>query len=260
MKILFIGDIFAKSGRCVVAGKLEKLKRQYGWDICIANAENAAGGKGINYNVASEIFESGVDVVTMGNHTWARKEIFNFIETCSNLVRPANYPKGVPGKGRLIYEKNGIKIGVLNLVGRIYMEPPCECPFLTADREVSILKQLCEVIIVDFHAEATSEKIALAYYLNGRVSALVGTHTHVQTADECILNKGTAFISDVGMTGPAEGIIGLDRSQIIQRFLTGLPGQFKPAEGRKCLNAVLLTVDDTTGKATDIQRISNIYD
>jgi len=259
VKIFFIGDIFARPGRLLLSNNLETLKKKYGWDICIANAENAAGGKGINYNVACEIFDSGVDAITMGNHSWARKEIFNFIDSCAKLVRPANYPKNVPGKGRIIIEKNGIKVGILNLIGRIYMEPPSDCPFQTADREISYLKQQCRVIVVDFHAEATSEKIALAHYLDGRVSAVVGTHTHVQTADEKIMDEGTAFITDVGMTGPSEGIIGVDKKQIISKFITGLPCRFEPAAGETCLNAVLITIDENTGKATDILRVSEIY-
>jgi metallophosphoesterase (TIGR00282 family) len=260
LKILFIGDIFAKAGRVILAGKLEKLKRAYNWDICIANAENSAGGKGITYNVAQELFECGIDALTLGNHTWARREILNFIDSCNGLVRPANYPRGVPGKGRLIIDKNGIKLGLINLIGRVYMDQPAECPFLTADKEISILKQQCNAILVDFHAEATSEKAALAYYLDGKVSAVVGTHTHVQTADERILNNGTAFITDVGMTGPSEGIIGVERSQIIPKFITGLPERFKPASGRGCINAVLITIDDSSGKAVDIKRIAEVYD
>lgn len=259
MKIFFIGDVFSKPGRVLLTNQLGILKSLYGWDFCIANAENAAGGKGINYNTADEIFNSGVDAITMGNHTWARKEIFNFIDSCNKMIRPANFPKGVPGKGRIILEKNGVKVGLLNLIGRVYMDPPSDCPFLTADREVAILKQQCQVLIVDFHAEATSEKIALAQYLDGRVSAVLGTHTHVQTADEQILSNGTGYISDVGMTGPKDGVIGVDKTQIIQKFITGLPCHFEPAEGRSMLNAVLLTIDDKTGKTIEIKRIAEVY-
>lgn len=258
MKIFFVGDVFAKSGRMVLTNQLEKLKSKYRWDVCIANAENAAGGKGISYVVADEIFQSGVDAITMGNHTWARKEIFNFIDSCSKMIRPANFPKGVPGKGRMIIEKNGVKIGLINLVGRVYMDTSCDCPFQAAEREISILKQQCKFIIVDFHAEATSEKLALAYYLDGRVSAVIGTHTHVQTADERVLDKGTAFISDVGMTGPMDGIIGVNRMQIIQKFTSGLPCRFEPAQGRSALNAVMITIDDKTGRSLAIERVTEI--
>jgi hypothetical protein len=259
LKIIFIGDIFAKSGRMLLSDQLERLKNQHGWDFCIANGENAAGGKGINYNTADEIFCCGVDAITMGNHTWDRKEIFNFIDSCSKLIRPANYPKGVPGKGRMVLEKNGLKLGLLNLIGRIYMDMPCDCPFQVADREIAILKQQCQAILVDFHAEATSEKIALAHYLDGRASAVFGTHTHVQTADEKILNAGTAYITDVGMTGPMDGVIGVDKSQIIQKFITGLPCHFEPAEGRLMLNAVLVTIDEKTGRALEIKRIAEVF-
>lgn len=259
MKVFFIGDIFSKSGRLLLSEQLERLRNLYGWDFCIANGENAAGGKGINFITADEIFNCGVDAITMGNHTWDRKEIFNFIDSCSKLIRPANYPRGVPGKGRMVIEKNGLRLGLLNLIGRIYMDMPCDCPFQAADREIAILKQQCQAILVDIHAEATSEKIALAYYLDGRASAVVGTHTHVQTADERILNGGTAFIADVGMTGPMDGVIGVDKTQIIQKFTSGLPCHFEPAEGRVMLNAVLVTIDDKTGRATDIKRISEVF-
>ncbi len=259
MKIFFIGDIFAKSGRMLLSDHLERLKSQHSWDFCIANGENAAGGKGINYNTADEIFHCGVDAITMGNHTWDRKEIFNFIDSCSKLIRPANYPKGVPGKGRMVLEKNGLRLGLINLIGRIYMDMPCDCPFQVADREIAILKQQCQTILVDFHAEATSEKIALAHYLDGRASAVFGTHTHVQTADERILDAGTATITDVGMTGPMDGVIGVDKNQIIQKFTTGLPCHFEPAEGRLMLNAVLVTVDEKTGKALEIKRIAEVF-
>ena len=259
MRFLFIGDVFAKTGRLVLANRLEKLKYTYKWDVCIANAENAAGGKGINYNTAQEIFNSGVDTITLGNHTWARKEVFNFIDSCGKIVRPSNYSKGVPGKGKIIIEKNGVKIGIINLIGRVYMDSVAECPFQAADRDISILKQQCKIIIVDFHAEATSEKQALAYYLDGRVSAVIGTHTHVQTADEKILENKTAYITDVGMTGPADGVIGVDKMQIIQKFITGLPVHFEPAKGRTCFNAVVIDIDEKTGHALDIIRISEIY-
>lgn len=259
MKVFFIGDVFAKPGRTLLSEQLEKLKSRYGWDFCIANGENSAGGKGINYNTADEIFHSGVDAITMGNHTWDRKEIFNFIDSCSKLVRPANYPKGVPGKGRMILEKNGLKLGLVNLIGRIYMDMPCDCPFQAADREIGLLKANCQAIFVDFHAEATSEKLALAHYLDGRVGAVVGTHTHVQTADERVFGGGTAYITDVGMTGPMDGIIGVEKAPVIQKFITGLPCHFEPAEGRLMLNAVLVTIDEKTGRAQEIKRIAEIY-
>lgn len=259
MKVFFIGDVFARTGRMLLTEHLEKLKNIYGWDFCIANAENAAGGKGINYVTADEIFKSGVDAITMGNHTWDRKEILNFIDSCPKLIRPANLPKGVPGKGRMVLEKGNLRLGIVNLIGRIYMDMPSDCPFQAADREVAILRQQCQAILIDIHAEATSEKIALAYYLDGRAGAVVGTHTHVQTADERILDGGTAYITDVGMTGPMDGVIGLDKTQIIQKFINGLPCHFEPAAGRLMLNAVLITIDEKTWKATEIKRIAEIF-
>jgi len=259
LRLLFIGDVFAKAGRQVLANNLEKLKSVYKWDVCIANAENAAGGKGINFNTAQEIFSCGVDTITLGNHTWSRKEVLNFIDNCEKIVRPSNYSKNVPGRGKLILEKNGVRIGIINLIGRVYMDSWAECPFQTADRDISALRQHCKVIIVDFHAEATSEKLALAYYLDGRVSAVIGTHTHVQTADEKILDNKTAYISDVGMTGPADGIIGVNRDQVIRKFVTGMPVSFEPAKGRTCLNAVMIDIDENTGQAREIIRISEIY-
>ena len=172
---------------------MEELKEKYKPDFCIANGENAAGGRGITYNTARDIFDSGIEVITMGNHTWARKEILNIIDTGIKIVRPANYPKGVPGKGRMIIEKNGVRLAVINLLGRVYMDNNVDCPFQTIDRELSYLKGQADIIFVDFHAEATSEKIAMLYYLDGRATCVVGTHTHVQTADEKISDNGTAY-------------------------------------------------------------------
>lgn len=256
LKILFVGDVFGESGREALKARMPELKSVYKPDFCIANGENSAGGKGISYNTSQDIFDSGIDVITMGNHTWARKEILNIIDSGIKIVRPANYPKGVPGKGRLVIEKNGMRLAVVNLLGRIYMDNIVDCPFQTADRELAFLKGQADIIFVDFHAEATSEKIALAYYLDGRVSCVVGTHTHVQTADEKILEKGTAYITDVGMTGPADGVIGVDKDLIIKKFTQGLPVQHEIAKGRAQLNAVIITIDEEKKRATEIKRIS----
>ncbi len=255
LKILFVGDVFGESGRETLKARMKELKSIHKPDFCIVNGENAAGGKGISYNTAQDIFESGMDAITMGNHTWARKEILNIIDSGIKIVRPANYPKGVPGKGRLIIEKNGVRLGIINLLGRVYMDQPVDCPFQTADRELAFLKGQVDVTLVDFHAEATSEKIAMGYYLDGRATCVVGTHTHVQTADERILDKGTAYISDVGMTGPSEGIIGVNKDLIIKKFTLGLPIQHEIAEGRTQLNAVIITIDEVTKKAVEIKRI-----
>lgn len=258
MKILFIGDIFGEMGRDTLKAYMPELKSTYEPDFSIANGENAAGGRGISYNTAQEIFDSGIDVITMGNHTWARKEILRIIDSGIKIVRPANYPKGVPGKGRIVIEKNGVRLAVVNLIGRIYMDQPVDCPFQTVDRELLYLKGQADYILIDFHAEATSEKIAMGYYLDGRVSCVLGTHTHVQTADDKILEKGTAFISDVGMTGPADGVIGVDRELIIKKFTLGLPVQHEPAKGKAQINAVIITINEENNRTAEIKRISSI--
>lgn len=256
MRILFIGDIFGEAGREALRSFMPALKTKYQPEFCIANAENAAGGRGITYNIAQEIFDCGIDAITMGNHTWARKEILRIIDSGIKIIRPANYPKGVPGKGKLIIEKNGIRLAVVNLLGRIYMEQSVDCPFQTIDRELSCLKGQADYILVDFHGEATSEKIAMGYYLDGRVSCVIGTHTHVQTADEKILENGTAYITDAGMSGPYNGVIGVDRELVIKKFTLGLPIQHEPAKGRFQINAVVITFDDEQKKAIEIKRIN----
>jgi len=258
LKILFIGDIFGEIGRNALKESMPGLKSTYNPDFCIANGENTAGGRGISYNTAQEIFDCGIDAITMGNHTWARKEILRIIDSGIKIIRPANYPKGVPGKGRLVLEKNGTRLAVVNLLGRIYMEQPVDCPFQTVDRELSYLKGQADYILIDFHAEATSEKIAMGYYLDGRVSCVLGTHTHVQTADEKILESGTAYISDVGMTGPADGVIGVNKELIIKKFTLGLPVQHEPAKGRAQVNAVIITINEENNRAAEIKRISHI--
>lgn len=258
MRILFIGDIFGEIGRNALKASMPELKSTYNPDFCIANGENAAGGRGISFNTAQEIFDCGIDAITMGNHTWARKEILRIIDSGIKIVRPANYPKGVPGKGRLIIEKNKLRLAVVNLLGRVYMEQPVDCPFQTVDRELSYLKGQADYILIDFHAEATSEKIAMGYYLDGRVSCVLGTHTHVQTADDKILENGTAYISDVGMTGPADGVIGVDKELIIKKFTLGLPIQHEPAKGKAQINAVIITINEENNRLTEIKRISNL--
>lgn len=254
MTILFIGDIFGQPGRDMLAASMQTLRDRFRPDFIVANGENAAAGRGITFATADELFQSGVDVITMGNHTWSRKEILNIIDANPKLIRPANYPKGVPGKGRTVVEKNGLRLGVVNLMGRIYMDIPLDDPFQTADRELQALKGQTDAILIDFHAEATSEKLALAMFVDGRVTAVVGTHTHVQTADNRVLPKGTAFISDVGMTGPADGIIGVDAKTVLKKFTTSMPAQFEPAEGRTQLNAVIVTTRPD-GLSDSIERI-----
>jgi len=259
LKVLFIGDIVGNPGRRAVKEMIGLIKREEKYDFCIANAENAAGGSGITYVVAQELYKAGVDVITLGNHAWSKREVFNFIDSDQRIVRPVNFPKGIPGKGSTIFEGNTGKIGVVNVMGRIYMDS-IDCPFSSVEKEIEYLKNYVKVIVVDMHAEATSEKCALAWYLDGRVSCVLGTHTHVQTADERILPCGTAFISDVGMTGPYDGILGVNRDIIIEKFLTHLPTRFEIAKGRIQFNAVLLEIDEVTGKALSIKRIAHILD
>lgn len=255
MKILFIGDIVGNPGRKVAKEMISKIKEQNTIDFCIANGENSAGGSGITYVVANELYKSGIDVITLGNHTWSKKEVLNFIDEDKKIIRPANYDSDLPGIGStIITNKKGLKIGVLNLIGRVYMDP-AECPFRVAIREIKKMKEEVKVIFVDFHAEATSEKIALGWHLDGKVCAVVGTHTHVQTADERIFPFGTAFISDVGMTGPCDGVIGINKDISIDRFINHMPQRYELAKGRNQFNAILIEVDEVTGKTLKIERI-----
>lgn len=255
MKILFIGDIVGGAGRKALREGIPKLVDRLKIDFVIANAENAAGGFGITRSVAEEIFSLGVDVLTSGNHIWDKKEAILYIAEENRLLRPANYPEGVPGHGSIIGNTTaGEKIAILNISGRVFMNN-AECPFKTAKREILKLREQTNIIIVDFHAEATSEKSAFGWFLDGEVSAVIGTHTHVQTADETILPKGTAFITDVGMTGPLNSIIGINKEQIIEKFLTQMPARFETAKGVPILSAVVIDIDSIAGHATNIQRL-----
>ena len=256
MKILFIGDIVGKPGRRAVSDLLPGLIAERGIDLVIANCENAAAGFGVTREVVEELYNSSIDVLTSGNHIWDKREVLEFITDYETLLRPANYPAKVPGTGALLMPTAaGEYVGVLNLAGRIFMQP-IDCPFETAKSKIAKLREKTKVIIVDIHAEATSEKKALGWYLDGEVSAVLGTHTHVQTADDEILPQGTAYISDVGMTGPFDSVIGIKKDAIIERFLTGIPNKFDVAKGDIRLQAVLLDVDSITGKANSIERIS----
>ena len=261
MNILFIGDIVGKPGRRVLAQMLPGLRREFSVDLTIANGENSAGGFGITRETFEEILAAGVDVVTGGNHTWKARDVAALLDGELRLLRPANYPAGAPGRGegvfRLSEGAGGPAVAVLNLEGRIFMEP-LESPFRVGLEQVEQLRRETPVIVIDIHAEATSEKAALAWYLDGRVSAVVGTHTHVQTADERVLPGGTAFITDVGMTGPRDSIIGMGREEVLQRFLTLLPARFDVAKGPAHLNGVLLEIDGETGRARSIRRISRV--
>ncbi|MDI6731460.1 MAG: TIGR00282 family metallophosphoesterase [Candidatus Margulisbacteria bacterium] len=260
MKILFIGDIIGKYGRRIAEACIPSLSREYLPDIIIANGENSAHGYGITEKVYKELMDMGIDVITMGNHIWDKKEIAKSIEKFPNMLRPANYPDIVPGKTFIFFEKNGSKLAVTNLLGRTFL-PPMDCPFQAIEKLLPIIKKETNLIIVDVHAEATSEKCALGWLLDGKVSAVIGTHTHVMTADERILPQGAAFITDVGMVGCMDSIIGMKKDQILRRFITQMHDKFEPAEGGPGLfNAVFLEIDPASGKATAIKRIAKIIE
>jgi metallophosphoesterase (TIGR00282 family) len=255
LNILFIADIVGKPGRRAIAGLLPQLIAEYHLQLCIANGENAAGGFGLTEEVVNELCKSGVEVITSGNHIWDKKEILHVLDQEPRLLRPANYPPQVPGRGSTVFRTaEGVPIGVVNLQGRVFMTAT-DCPFRAADRELKNLHTLTQAIVVDMHAEATSEKVAMGWYLDGRVSAVIGTHTHVQTADEQILPGGTAYITDAGMTGPHDSIIGITKKAVMDRFLTQLPTRFETAKGDVKLNGVVVEIDEDTGKARAIRRL-----
>jgi metallophosphoesterase (TIGR00282 family) len=260
MRILFIGDIVGRPGRDLIRRGLDGLVYHHAADLVIANAENAAAGFGITRDIGEELLQAGIDVMTSGNHIWDKKEALDYIGVEPRLLRPANYPAAVPGRGSyLAHTRDGQSVGVLNLMGRVFMLN-IDDPFAVALREIEALRQRARVVFVDFHAEATSEKIAMGWHLDGRVTAVVGTHTHVQTADERLLPKGTAFLTDVGMTGPHDSIIGVEIEPALGRFLTGLPARFETATANPRLNAVLVEADDQSGLAVDIERLSYAID
>ena len=255
MKVLFIGDIFGEPGRRVLAKAVPRLVAQRQIDIVIGNGENAAGGFGITPELAEELFDLGLAVITTGNHAWDKKEILDYFPREPRLLRPANYPGGVPGHGSVIVESaSGERLGVLQLMGRAYM-PTLDCPFQVAKKEMADLKKRTTAVIVDMHAEATSEKMAMGHYLDGEAVAVVGTHTHVQTADDQILPKGTAYVTDIGMTGPLHSVIGVKKELAIEKFLTGMPRRFEVASGPSVFCAVLVELDARLGKALSIERV-----
>ena len=251
MRILMIGDVIGKPGRRAVKQLLPSMRMEHGIDLVIANGENTAGGFGLTLDTANELLDSGVDILTSGNHIWDQKEIIPYLDEGLPLVRPANYPDA-PGRGSLMHHN----VMVINLMGRVFM-PPLDCPFRTADwiLDGAASPERPPVIIVDFHAEATSEKQAMGWYLDGRVSAVLGTHTHVGTVDARVLPKGTAYISDVGMTGPLDSVIGSETGVVLERFLTGMPQRLSVANGPVLLNSVLVEIDKDTGKALAIERL-----
>ncbi|MEA3487217.1 MAG: TIGR00282 family metallophosphoesterase [Thermodesulfobacteriota bacterium] len=256
MKVFFIGDIVGKPGRKAISTLLPGIVGQYGVDIVIANCENAAGGFGVTRKIVDELYHNEIDILTSGNHIWDKKEISNFIDDYETLLRPANYPEGTVGKGSVVIDTRlGISLGVLNLEGRVFMKP-LDCPFRVAEREIEKLKHKTNIIIVDMHAEATSEKEALGWFLDGKVSTVLGTHTHVQTADERVLPHGTAYITDVGMTGSFDSVLGIKKEVALERFLTLLPNRFDIAKGDIWLQGVLIDIDNETGKGLSIERLS----
>jgi metallophosphoesterase (TIGR00282 family) len=255
LRILFIGDIVGKPGRQAVQHILPKLKMAQSPVFVVANGENAAGGIGVTRDTAAEIFHAGVDVITLGNHAWAKRDVFPYLDKEPRLLRPANYPDGTPGRGWGIYSADtGESIAIISLCGRVFMDH-LENPFRVADSILETLSGDTDVILIDLHGEATSEKSAFGWYMDGRVNAVVGTHTHVQTADERILPNGTAYITDVGMTGPTDSVIGVTKDLVITRFLTQLPGRFEVAEGDSVLSAVTIDIDTSTGRAVKIDRL-----
>lgn len=257
MKLLFIGDIVGEPGRRAVTQLVPVLRQRHGIDVVIANGENSAGGSGITPDTAADIFAAGVDIITSGDHLWDQKEVAQLLDGEPRFVRPLNYPAGTAGQGSTVLQKEGLPaVAVINLQGRTFMQPPLENPFIAAQAEVRKLRSLATIIFVDMHAEATSEKIAMARMLDGHVSAVVGTHTHVQTADEQIFPGGTAFLCDAGFTGPHESCLGREFEPVIRRFLTSSPQRFGVAKGRVLLQGALIEIDPMSGRALSIQRIS----
>lgn len=256
MNILFIGDVVGAPGRKAIRDKLYGIIREFSLDIVIANGENSASGLGMTRQTADDMFDQGVDIITMGNHTWSKSDIFNFIDDDKRVIRPANVSTAWPGRGYTTISVKGVKIAVLNLIGRVGMQPS-DCPFVAADKLLEDIKdhEAPDIVILDFHAEATSEKNALARYLDGRISLLVGTHTHIQTADECILPEGTGYITDVGMTGPSNSVIGMEIASSVRRFTNKLPVPYRVADGPYVFSALFASIDDTSGRTVKIERI-----
>ncbi|AYC29307.1 TIGR00282 family metallophosphoesterase [Paenisporosarcina cavernae] len=255
MRVLFIGDIVGSMGREMVEEYLPRLKKKYQIDVVIVNGENAAAGRGITKKIYQDLLYMGVDVVTMGNHTWDQKEIFDFIDDVDYLIRPANFSKDAPGRGMTSISKSGTTLSVINLHGRTFL-PPHDDPFEKVAELMEEAKKISPLVFVDFHAEATSEKMAIGWFLDGKASAVVGTHTHIQTADNRILPQGTAYITDVGMTGPYDAILGMKKEDVLYRFQTNLPARFEvPKAGRKMLSGVVIDIDDVTGKSNSIERV-----
>jgi metallophosphoesterase (TIGR00282 family) len=255
MNILAIGDIVGEIGVKKIVKELPKLKEQYNIDFCIINGENSAGGMGITKKIFDSLINAGADVITMGNHTWGKKDIFSFIDD-KRIVRPANYTKGLPGNDYSIVNKNNKRIAVINLIGRTSMGILSENPFIVANDIYNKLKNQADIFVLDFHAEATAEKIAMGYYMDGKYTIVYGTHTHVQTADEQMLEKGTAYITDIGMTGPKKSVIGMDVGVSFKRFVTSLPERYKLADSEAMINGCVFKINDETNRTEEIIRIN----
>lgn len=261
IKILFIGDIVGSPGRAAVKALVPVLRQKEKIDVVIANAENSAGGSGITPRTARDLFQSQCDVLTSGDHIWRRPEVIELLQNQPNILRPANFPKETPGEGSVVFTaQTGFKVGVICLLGKVFIDAMVDSPFRIVKEEIARLKKETEIIVIDLHAEATSEKVALGWFLDGEVSAVLGTHTHIQTADERVLPKGTAYITDVGMTGPYDSVIGRNKDRIIERFLTGMPTRFELGTEEIELHAVLIEVDEKTGRALSIKRIREKFD
>lgn len=254
LTVICVGDVFGEPGRRAVQQLLPKLKKQHEADLAVVNVENSASGFGVTPTIAKAFLDQGVDVMTSGNHIWDKKEIIEYIVKENLLLRPANFPSGTPGAGSIVVKAGPHKVAVLNLMGRVFL-PMLDCPFRKADEELARLKQETSIVVVDMHCEATSESQAMGWYLDGRVSAVVGTHRHVQTADERVLPKGTAYITDLGMTGPTDSVIGVEPELALQRFLTQMPNRFEPAKGPAALHGVVIRIDPETGLGLSIERL-----
>lgn len=256
MRILFVGDVVGRPGRRMLRESLPRLRREHRVDFVLVNGENAAGGNGITPAVYAELAALDVDAITLGNHTWDKRELIAAIDQLELLVRPANYPVGTPGRGGMVVRsRGGVPVGVINVMGRVFNPLALDCPFRAVERELEAMQGPPRIVVVDVHGEATSEKQALGWFLDGRVSLLVGTHTHVPTADAVVLPQGTAYVTDVGMTGPWESVIGVQTQRVLDKFLTQMPTQFDVARGPCQINAVLAEIDETTGLAVSIERL-----
>jgi hypothetical protein len=254
LTVLCVGDVFGEPGRRALTALLPRLRKQHEADLAVVNVENAAAGYGVTPSLARACLEHGADVLTSGNHIWDRKEVIPYIVHENLLLRPANFPTGTPGTGSIVVKAGPHRVAVLNLMGRVFL-PSLDCPFRKADEEIERLRQETPVIVVDMHAEATSESQAMGWHLDGRVSAVVGTHRHVQTADERVLPGGTAYITDIGMTGPVNSVIGVEPALALSRFLTQMPIRFEPARGPAALHGVVIRIDPDTGRARSIERL-----